>query len=285
MPQKGVKFALAPACAAPLTATTANAQSFQATQQLQEIFDLCAAIQKRVLQQQACLGWLKDDRDRRHALYPRGAVLKQCAAKSLHEVLPGAHGTAALSRGNRLRLAVNISKSVLQLYRTPWLLSQWTTHDIRFIQTGKEPSYEDAFICRDLSSSHSQPTSTKKAPFIRNETLFALGILLIELCFGRFIEDFRTADDFTGTDYMSRMLTMYTIASRLLEQRKVFKEAGARYEYAVHRCIHCSFNHLTADLDDDEFCEAVYDEVVRRLEEDLQNFSGSIDMETDLGNS
>jgi hypothetical protein len=116
----------------------------------------------------------------------------------------------------------------------------------------------------------------KKAhPFIRNGTIFALGIALIELCFGKVIEDLRT-DEKLGEDGLLNDLTQLSIARRLLEEREIHDRAGTRYEDAVRRCIFCEFDQHSNTLEKSEFRRAVFEKVVTLLEEDLTAFNGGL---------
>lgn len=231
----------------------ASVAAIAKTQEQLEIPDLCKTLQAlNVEQRTSCLGWLKDDWDRKHEFYARTLKDAAWSAKSLRDAIC----QSMISREQRLELAVVLSWSVLQLYQTPW--HSLCPEDIHFLLPD---AYDEAFVSRDLSwrHEHSEPPS----PFIRNETLTALGILLIELCLGRPIED---------CGKQSSILEKFVLASRLLDQ--VYQEAGLRYESAVRRCLYCDFDHRKPDLNDAAFCEVFYAGVVQPLEEDLRNFRG-----------
>jgi hypothetical protein len=115
----------------------------------------------------------------------------------------------------------------------------------------------------------------KNLPFIQNLAVFALGIVLIELCFGQAIALLRTSEDVDSAGSHSGIYADYTTATRLLKSGFVMEEAGMRYESVVRCCIHCTLdprirNH---DLNDDDFRQAVYDYVVVQLEDELREFT------------
>ena len=61
------------------------------------------------------------------------------------------------------------------------------------------------------------------SPEVRNQSIFALGIILIELWFNRPIEALRTADDL-DKDGEVNQITDFATARRLTEE--IYREAG-----------------------------------------------------------
>lgn len=99
-----------------------------------------------------------------------------------------------LSWEQRLRIAVSISSAVLQFYDSPWLNEVWSKKDIYFFFGALdrdqrdligEPHFSRSFLpCTDTSTSMSSQRKSMDAfqrSLIVNPTLFALGIVLIEL--------------------------------------------------------------------------------------------------------
>ena len=141
------------------------------------------------------------------------------------------------------------------------------------------PDSEYAFVIASTSPSPpaaATSTHTTTLPVkIRNPTLLALGILLIEIICGQTIDAMRTAEDSQGvftidtkkTDN-NTLLSDYMVARRLLSQ---VYEASSNYGSAVRRCINGDFPRQTLDLDDEDFRQEVYSGVVSLLEEDLSH--------------
>lgn len=158
-----------------------------------------------------------------------------------------------LSRRDRFGLAAAAAWAVLYLAESPWIASQW---DIRprlhifsenYNHTWRHyPSLSSVF----QEGSHTEATSTNdelyESPgpsFIpaHNKTLFALGVLLIELCLNKPFEQMRQE---YHNDSPSAMLGTsppadYVIANQLMSN--VYLEAGDFYGHAVQRCIRCEF--------------------------------------------
>ncbi|KAF1849283.1 uncharacterized protein K460DRAFT_280656 [Cucurbitaria berberidis CBS 394.84] len=247
----------------------------------EQIQDLCKTIAKlQPPERDLCIGYLMDSVQRKHGIYPLqsppGCDQQQWVAYSLRQILTKrANINRRLTQHDKLRVAVDLASSVLQLYKTPWLDEQWSDNDVYFIHRpgiSLATVFEHPFVYRKLSSTPpTQPASTQQGAcrVIRNQTLFALGILLIELLYGKPIEELQSPRDLecVGTPGVA-----WCTAERLIEE-EIEYEAGPRYLDAVRRCIRCDFNKKDSSLDDEEFQQAVFDGVVAPLEKTLQHFT------------
>jgi hypothetical protein len=177
---------------------------------------------------------------------------------------------------DKFKVAVDLASSVLQLYKTPWLNDNWGDDDVYFVHRPGAPLssiYQHPFIYRKfpLPSASASPVNPPPArSIIRNQTLFTLGILLIELLYGTSIEELQTTKDL---DCQGTPGAVWCTAERLVEEELAL-EAGQLYSDAVRRCIRCDFNLKTSSLDDQDFQQAVFDGVVAPLEKTLQRFNG-----------
>ena len=181
-------------------------------------------------------------------------------------------GNLGLSRGSRLHLGLTVASSVLQLHRTPWLCDDWSKDDIMVYEDDTCGLNEEVFVSRSFPEAISPEDSSRNAnfPVIRNTTVFALGIVLIELSLGRSIESLRTLDDPLGADGCANIQTIWCTADRLLNT--IYSEYGRRYGDAVRRCIYCDFDQRHTTLDNEKFRQAVYDGVVAELEDEVDTF-------------
>jgi hypothetical protein len=176
---------------------------------------------------------------------------------------------------DKLRVAVDLASSVLQLYKTPWLNEQWSDNDVYFIQRPGLPSsmvFEHPFVYRKFSPAADESSRSSQSgahSVIRNETLFTLGILLTELLFGVSIEELQTPDDL---NHQGTPGIIWCTVDRILENKLIEAEAGPRYQEAVRRCIRCDFDQTVSSLDDSNFQRAVFEGVVAPLEKTLQQF-------------
>ncbi|PSN59413.1 hypothetical protein BS50DRAFT_580002 [Corynespora cassiicola Philippines] len=270
--------------ASAILATASAVQSAVADPTADRIHDLCKALQSlNQPYRDMCIGYLFDKLKRKHGIYPlpppvSAAHQHQWVAYSLRDVL--SHDTKVgrkLSQHDKLKVAIDVSSSVLQLYNTPWLNEEWSKDDVLFIQRpGFPPSslYEHPFVRRILGSSpsktYSKPSGSTYS-IIRNRTLFTLGILLIELWYGKSIEELQIPEDL---NYQNIAGVAWGTAYRLVEDELEF-EAGPRYSLAVRRCIRGDFDRRDKDmsLEDEDFQKVVYNGVVALLEKTFQQFN------------
>ncbi len=246
-----------------------------------QIEDLCNAIANlQQPQRDLCIGYLMDSMKRKHEIYPLELPIdsdqQQWAAYTLRQVLTQqANINRRLTQHDKLRVAVDLASNVLQLYNTPWLDEAWSNDDVYFIyRPGISPAtmFEHPFVYRTIGSktiAHPSKTSQAASRVIRNQTLFTLGILLIEVLYGKTIEELQSPRDqeCQGTPGVA-----WCTAERLIEE-EIEYEAGPRYLDAVRRCIRCDFNRKSSSLDDAEFQQAVFDGVVAPLEKTLRQFT------------
>jgi hypothetical protein len=249
--------------------------------------DLCKVMQQlQQAQTGTCVGFLEDSSRRKHPIYPV-AVLdnqKEWAAYSLRQILTQeVSPNRRLTQNHKLRIALDLASSILQLYKTPWLDENWSNADVYFVQRpGSSPStaYEHPYVHNSLPTT-SDPSSTstqtqqiqhRRYRVIRNQTLYNLGILLIELWYGKPIEQLQTPHDL---DCAGTPGVVWCIAARLVESELKF-EAGKQYSDVARRCIHCDFDRSTIDLDDERFQQTVFDRVVLPLQIILQQFNGEL---------
>jgi hypothetical protein len=242
---------------------------------MRPIQDLCAAISTlKSPQRDVCLSLLAIEYAKQKygmLIYPLkepSPDRESWSVSSLGSVLK----SPTFTRENRLRLAVTLASSVLQLYETPWMEDDWGKDSIFFISCpGGTTRYEHPFVSQRLDPD-SCADQLKKAGssksfsrIIRNQTLFALGTTLIELWYGKSIQELHKPED--GPKGCDDFMTTWNTADRLVEE--LYLDAGAKYGDAVRRCIRCDFDRRDTSLGDGMFQRAVYDGVVAQLKENL----------------
>ncbi|KAL0263754.1 hypothetical protein SLS55_002736 [Diplodia seriata] len=200
----------------------------------------------------------------------------QPALLSLHEALTrDTSRRRHFPKANGLRSAVLLSANLLQLYRTPWLTETWSHDDIAFFESADGGGgLEEPFVSRpSLHQSNNGLADSTFSPWdgpVRNQFLFGLGVLLIELCLDAPFEELRRRREKGRRDLA--VSSDLTVANLLLEE--VAEEFGPYYSSAVRRCIRCDFDTDKMDIEDVAFRKAVYEGVVVPLEDALKSFSG-----------
>lgn len=183
----------------------------------------------------------------------------------------------SLSWRDKLKVAVELTSGVLQLCKTPWLKENWRKSDVVFLRRSGAPlsaMFEHPFIFSNLRSGIAQRkerVDQRTCRVIRNTTLYILGLVLIELCYGQPMIKLQTAEDLQceGTPGVT-----WCTANRLIERKTIEHQGGWRHADAVRRCIWCDFGIADADLENGRFLQAVYEGVLENLEVSLQHIEG-----------
>lgn len=170
-----------------------------------------------------------------------------------------------LTRKARLELATILASTVLQLHTTPWLESDWSGKDIRICKGSRDHPYISHVFKRSDQGSSIQSSPKPQFTPIRNQAIFRLGVLLLELSLGKPLDSYKTTD---------RLMPFqdFLLASQLTE--RLVGEESDSYISATQACIFGNFGCKAKDLDleDDAFRRAVYEDVVLPLEQDLEFF-------------
>ena len=182
-------------------------------------------------------------------------------------------------------LALCLASTVLQLHDTPWLKHSLAARSVMFLRSApvngrliiRQPFVSEKFAARsdavralELAAADQRVSSAAvRQRIVRNETLFQLGLLLIELWFGQPFRTLSTQEDDTINRALPELSEFFT-ATRLLD--RVSSEAGRKWSDAIRRCIRCDFDIADSSLENEDFRRAVFQGVVVPLEEDLKHF-------------
>ncbi|KAI0460433.1 hypothetical protein F5B21DRAFT_7760 [Xylaria acuta] len=161
-----------------------------------------------------------------------------------------------LSRKERFGIAAAAVWAVLVLCGTPWLEERWLRkEDISllvevpaqgngFDRPKTYPSLSHIFTSQQETSSkllRSQSPNGYQECQIRHKTLFALGILLIELGLNKPFHQIRANTDTGGPTCETSVQDDYIIAKQVIDSEELELEIGESYANAVQRCIQCHF--------------------------------------------
>lgn len=194
---------------------------------------------------------------------------------------PGLH--QKLSHKERLKIALTLASTVLQLYDSPWIDSVWSGQDIQFLSSQSIDSDEAPFIGPFVSTSFRgpassselrQPASTSSSladDLMPSKVLFALAVMLIELCLDKTLVEMRQLSPGEGNvTQQSTLLDDYKTAHDQLNA--VFQKSGSNYGSVVQRCLKCEFDITPKQkgLGFEKFRHLVYEGVVAPLEENYK---------------
>ena len=226
-----------------------------------------------------CLGYIHDG-STRFLVYP----LSRCdeaegawTTISLNQILCKTISSAPrLTPADKVQLSAIVASAVVRLHPSPWLKPALSSKEILFYPHNSQRLHQRACVSKKLPESELSEDVAQcfKIGLIRNPTLFALGILLIEISMGAPLDQWRTADDMALGEGMWPQADFVT-ADRLLKNGAVLVEVGPRCRTAIWRCIELSLDSRggVSGLEDNEFCQEVYDNVVVVLEEEARNFT------------
>jgi hypothetical protein len=211
------------------------------------------------------------------------AIIAWISTASMHRSLP---------LPVALHIAGSLAASVLQFHSTPWLPERWKSDDVRFFSAGglcveselqlSHPNFQvhfpkpvDKALSQQSQMSDITLTDSEQTLLgcVRNELLFRLGIVLLEVGFSRSWPSLREEILTSKTLHVSRR-TDYHIAQKLCLILQ--NQWGSRYSRIIRKCLSCDFglNEPQDDLETSEELQAVFlvDVIVelQRLKERLQ---------------
>lgn len=189
-------------------------------------------------------------------------------------------GDFAISRKDRYAIAAAAAWAVLYLGDSPWISPDWEGKDLlymifdnRIMLTRQYPSLSFSFkqgnTEAEPDSTYSLRSENSRSNLIRNKTIFALGILLIELCLNKTFDQLRKeviADSLMASFGLGPGPDDYNIAN--LQMQRVYLEGGDFYGYAVQRCLRCEFpgRDITKNFAFDQFRRDFYAYVVAPIQ-------------------
>jgi hypothetical protein len=150
----------------------------------------------------------------------------------LSEILSGT--VKPLTRRQRYHLSMTIASSFIQLKDTPWLQTPWGKDGVYFYRSEDQSSLllDSPFIVRSFTS-----RSSNTPPEARHDvaSIACLGILLLELCFGKSIDQHPNQRQYSHSDAQTKAaLDLVTALDWLTD---VNDEAGYDYSEAVKWCL------------------------------------------------
>ena len=183
-------------------------------------------------------------------------------------------------------LASSIARMVLQFHTTPWLRPSWRSKDLQFFlhffdaqnvdQMRKEVSLQSPHLNTEFPGASFSQQKTPEQPhspevdqeddlsaqLARNETLFRLGIVLLELGFEQTWDDLRQIAEKTLPD---RKKNGYFVAEKLA--RLLANKMGPEYARIVRMCLGCDFGLGESDLASERLQQSFCIEVINALQE------------------
>ncbi|KAF8539036.1 hypothetical protein BDD12DRAFT_839770 [Trichophaea hybrida] len=245
---------------------------------LRQIANLCSEIRWTRGAGSSCVGILLGDNGWWHRVWlpatPSACSEYLAETVSLDSLLQ----SKELALRDRLKLGVVLCSAVMQLHSTEWLGESWGKQDIFFPQTGvtartvegeivviSKPVLDNPLVRRTFGatnrpSSAQQTAPTSRSPLVHyDKSLFSLGIVLVELWYGKRLEDLQSSHQ---ANQLHDHLDYYTANQRIEE---IETKAGPMYGAAIRRCIR-GLDCTTQSLENERFKEQVQEQVMSQLE-------------------
>jgi len=216
-----------------------------------------------------CVGFLEKTKTFKHFVYRHSApvqLVDDSKSISLKQILQiNAEEKQERDWIEKLQLARLLALGVLRFHNTEWLPESWGSNNVRFI--GRDAVSEHEYLL-DLPRLHAQLSNTSSRQIAhlnpslaRNETLFNLGVVLLELGYNAPFESLSQG----GSDNVANFFA----ARRLGES--VHKKLNMTYRRLVEKCLDCNFG-VAYKLDDTELQGAVVVQVVNQLDICLKQY-------------
>ncbi|KAM0801424.1 hypothetical protein BDR22DRAFT_847382 [Usnea florida] len=246
----------------------------------QRITDLCSSLQQD--SPNPNLGILFDEFDRQFQVVkpiessPATVAPVSARLVALPEILDAQHQTSIdIARHRRFEMAVNIASALLQIHRSPWLSGRWSKRHFLFLADGEKVYSDYPYLSQMFMLNGKDPLtkdySLEPSPSVLEEdardSLFAVGVIILELIFGHNIEDCSFRHSYYGSDNLPNDQTDISTARKW--SQKVLGECGVEIADVVRRCLDCSFGPRP-NLRNKRFKEAVYEGVIRPLADHLK---------------
>jgi len=142
-----------------------------------------------------------------------------------------------LLRRQRYSIALLVASSVGQLQSTPWLRNSLCKEDIIFFPSDDDNliiPYNEPFIRQGFPHGHTHLSSTES--FAKDYNFYSLGIILLELCFGRRLEDHPLRKRYPSTTD-AEAKHAFDVTAALKWSDSVSDEGGDVYATAVKWCF------------------------------------------------
>jgi hypothetical protein len=237
-------------------------------------------------QSNQCVGYLDSRNQFRHLFYcpsPRSTLTNLEGSDSsrrflsLEDVMRQTPSDT-LDLADQLKLAIKLTKGVLQFHSTPWLEEGWRIQDLAFFEHRNQLSevdFDTLHLTSELSNRNPKETppltvmegveSTSLAsliPFedpaidlgINNLTLFNLGAALLQIGCWKNLDELRQQKD---------LHEVHTI--RRASNGRLLLGLGGKYRNIVQKCLRCNFG-FGSDLKEETLLSAINSQVISPLE-------------------
>ena len=243
---------------------------------LGSVSDLCLCIletSRSGVDSNACVGYLKGAGTDKYTVYTRRAAPSTFGGgtMSLSKMIASHRRQQNLPKPDKWRLAGALSLAVLLYHSTPWLQSELKSDDIIFFGSdgqGRQESLKAPHLhsFQRLKEKASAKGSLSRDAWIKNEMLYCLGVVLLEIEFEDTLESLLVDSTLDGVASLQHLMLL---------KRRAGRELGTLYGRIIRMCLDCDFG-LGLDeytLDDPRVQKIFYSQVVRQFQERMPEYN------------
>lgn len=195
----------------------------------------------------------------------RGAV-------TLSHIISDRQRGRRLSNTNKWRLAGSLAMATLLYHSTPWLHPAWRSDDVLFFNFGTSSSsntLESPHLHPGTAKRHGKQDTAKKS-WTKNELIYRLGIMLLELEFEDNVSNLIEKSMSDGTP----PIEMFRAESLVLLKRRAGEHLGTLYGRIVRMCLDCDFGLGLEEygFERGDVKRVFYESVVLRFQERMPEY-------------
>ncbi|ORY06154.1 hypothetical protein BCR34DRAFT_36951 [Clohesyomyces aquaticus] len=249
-----------------LPASSESGSSFKCPE-TRKIQNLCVVLAQR--HHKPCLGYIHVQQWHYHAHQtrecPHSGNLIPLRAFSV------GRNRAGIAPRERCLYSIMLASAVMQLFDTPWLATNWSLDDI-FVDSKDIDG--QLYVSKSFGEDSLASTRTRKInAFVKNQMIFALGVALLELSYGKDIMSFLEPEDLDDSNQRNA-LTVYFIADRLTKE--IQRIEMPRFARAVSKCICPASDTYDFDLTNEGYRHRFYVDVVQPLQQEYETLFPSV---------
>lgn len=181
-------------------------------------------------------------------------------------------GERKFKRKEKRILSVILANSLLHFCESPWLSREWSKEHISFFSSEKGGlDIRRPYLSTDFQDMEPENEADALYRIHPNPSVLALGILLLEIEMDLPIEAEQGEEDL-DEDGKPTVNTNYFAALRVFEG--ISEDIYQNHRQAVSACLNCDFydeDAMEPSLDDPDFRQAVYNNIVSPLERELHS--------------
>ena len=238
--------------------------------------DLCLCIletSRSVVDCDACVGYLTGVGTGKYMVYTRQADPSSfgCGTISLSKMIASHRRQQYLPKPDKWRLAGALSLAVLLYHSTPWLQTELKSDDILFFGSddrGRKGLLNAPHLHsfqRHKGKAFERISLSGNDGRIKNEMLYCLGVVLLEIEFEDTLESLIVDSTLDGAANLQQLMLL---------KRRAGRELGTLYGRIIRMCLDCDFG-LGLDeytLDDPRVQKIFYAQVVRQFQERMPEY-------------